>query len=185
MWPWPFIFYYDPTFFCMFDTPCTCIPYKRKINLIHFLKKKTHTFSSHEIYIDKDDVSVTASKNPFNNVKNGRSCLPASPLQMYNTKCHLKTEMKYWTLQNHFCNINMGGSCINYQWKTLSTLHKMTSTGDLYEDKTTPNHSKNIFTVAHHVDPIKNHFFFFLLRKHQGVIRALLSLWSSAILVGI
>lgn len=59
----------------------------------------------------------------------------------------------------------------------------MTSTGDLYEDKTTPNHRKNIFTVAHHVDPIKNHFFF--LRKHQGVIRALLSLWSSAIPVGI
>lgn len=133
-----------------------------------FSEEKTHTFSSHEIYIDKDDVSVTASKNPFNNVKNGRSCLLASPLQMYNTKCHLKTKMKYWTLQNHFCNINMGGSCINYQWKTLSTLHKMTSTGDLYEDKTTPNHSKNIFTVAHHVDPIKIIYFFFCLESTKG-----------------
>lgn len=108
-----------------------------------------------------------SQQNPINNIKNGRSCL-ASPLQMYSTKCHIKTEMKYWTLQNHFCNINMGGSANNYQWKTLSTLHKMTSTGDLYEDKTTPNHSKNIFTVAHHVDPIKNHFFFFCLESTKG-----------------
>lgn len=62
----------------------------------------------------------------------------------------------------------MGGSGNNYQWKTLSTLYKMTSTGDLYEDKTTPNHSKNIFTVAHHVDPIKKSFFFFCLESTKG-----------------
>lgn len=44
----------------------------------------------------------------------------------------------------------------------------MTSTGDLYEDKTTPNRRKNIFTVAHHVDPIKNHFFFFAKKAPRG-----------------